>query len=294
MIIPFRAVFPLDPLPVVTPIIIIACVLIQFFSPEQTLRQRIYKYCQSEKAELTVDYVEALLEGIEDFKEDPRLLCPDATAIALGLSTDKLEEKYNIEPSYIKDLEKHKVQLKKELSISSLRTFDPSEPSLLSLFSAIFYHAGWMHLIGNMLFLWIFGAVLESLLGAFKFSFLFLFSGVVAHIVYALMSWLNLIEGLPTLGASAAVYGVLAGIFVMYPSLKVDFVYFFFTFIRVLQLPAKFLIGFYVFFDILRLPMMKHYGVNFIGHLTGFVSVYLLLKYVLGKKSGGLLKKDTC
>ena len=190
-----------------------------------------------------------------------------------------MQESIDVDQEHLEQLIKQQQYLKKSVGLSNYRSFDPQNPTLLSLITPLFHHGNWMHLIGNMYFLLLFGVVLENLLGPLKFTLLYLLSGVASHVIYTLIDWIGIIDAPPTLGASAAIYGVMAGVFVLYPALKIECIFFFITLIRFMTIPAKYLIGFYIFFDLIRMPFMQIYGVNFIGHISGFACVYFYLKH---------------
>lgn len=284
MIFPFRAVFPLSGIPVVTVAIILVCTFLQIIAPKDDLNTRVLNYCFKDKNELslvTQDYLQEVLDALE---KESDVSCPQATLVFLGLDIKALASTKKIGKELIHQVEKHQKKLKETLQVVSYRTFDPKNPTIVSLFSAVFTHGGWSHFLGNMFFLWIFGTVLESLVGASLYAMLFLLAGAGSHLVYLLLAWFNLIDPVPTLGASAAVYGVMAGVYILYPALKVDCLFFFFTLMRVVQFPAKYLIAFYIFFDVIRLPLMSAHGTNFVGHLSGFAFVYFYFKYFYRKE----------
>ena len=89
---------------------------------------------------------------------------------------------------------------------------------LVRPFSAMFMHGGWMHLIGNMWILWIFGDNVEDRLGHVRFLFFYLMCGLFSMGVHILFSWNSQI---PTLGASGAIAGVLGAYLVLYPRARV-------------------------------------------------------------------------
>ena len=89
---------------------------------------------------------------------------------------------------------------------------------LITILTAMFMHGGWIHLIGNMWFLWIFGDNIEDYLGHFSYLMFYLVSGFAAMATHIL---LNAGSNVPALGASGAIAGVMGGYFVLYPRARV-------------------------------------------------------------------------
>jgi len=104
-----------------------------------------------------------------------------------------------------------------------------------SLATMAFLHGGWLHLVGNMLFLWIFGDNLEEALGHLGFLAFYLVAGVGAALCqWAVEPW----SPIPTVGASGAVAGVMGGYLLLFPKAKVDVLIFLVIFIRIIPIPA--------------------------------------------------------
>lgn len=103
----------------------------------------------------------------------------------------------------------------------------------LSLVTATFLHGGWLHLIGNMLYLWVFGDNIEDCLGSFRYLLTYLFMGIAATLVHI---YFHPFSEVPLIGASGAIAGVLGAYFILYPWSKVTALIplgFFFTFVEV-------------------------------------------------------------
>lgn len=110
-----------------------------------------------------------------------------------------------------------------------------------TLFTNMFLHAGWMHLIGNMVFLWIFGDNIEATIGNIKFLLFYLAGGIAASIIHVA---LNTHSNIPSIGASGAISAVMGTYLIMFPSsrVKVLVIYFF----RSFYLPAIVFLGFWI------------------------------------------------
>lgn len=150
--------------------------------------------------------------------------------------------------------------------------FRPAEPSLISLFSCMFLHGGWMHLAGNMLFLYIFGNNVEVRLGSLSYLLVYLASGIVATLFFALF-----VPGsqIPLVGASGAISGVLGCYFLWFPRNRVKtFIFLFPILITTVLLPARLVLGIYLIVDNL-LPFIINggagAGVAHGAHIGGFL-----------------------
>lgn len=158
---------------------------------------------------------------------------------------------------------------------------DGGVPTVLSLLTAMFTHAGLLHLAGNMLFLWIFGNNVEDSMGRLKFIAFYLLGGLAATAGQVAIGPNSVV---PTLGASGAVAAVLGGYILLYPRARVltlIFVVFFFTF---LELPAIWFLGIWfgeqVLFGALDLtsPTGAGGGVAYLAHVGGFAFGALAIK----------------
>ena len=151
--------------------------------------------------------------------------------------------------------------------------FRPAAPEMLDLFTAMFLHGGFLHLAGNMLFLWIYGDNVEHRLGRVPFLLAYLATGVAATLFHTLFAGQSL---LPLLGASGAISGVLGFYFVWFPRNRVRlWVMLFPFFMNVIKAPARWVLGFYVVVDNL-LPLLVSAGtggggVAYGAHLGGFL-----------------------
>jgi membrane associated rhomboid family serine protease len=158
--------------------------------------------------------------------------------------------------------------------------YRPAVPQWDSLFFSMFLHAGLLHLLGNMLFLWIYGDNVEHRLGRLRYLICYLATGVAATTTHAL---LTPDPYFPVVGASGAISGVLGFYFVWFPRNIVKvFVVLFPFFINVVHLPARWVLGFYLLLDNL-LPFFLQHGTGGVAHgahIGGFVGgVVLALVY---------------
>ena len=151
--------------------------------------------------------------------------------------------------------------------------FRPAAPSLVALFASLFLHGGWLHIIGNMLFLWIFGDNVEYRLGRLGYLLTYLGTGVAATLFFALFVPHSPV---PLIGASGAISGVLGCYFLWYPRNRVKTFVFLFPFIiGTYLIPARLVLGFFLLIDNL-LPFLmtggSGSGVAHGAHIGGFLA----------------------
>ena len=151
-------------------------------------------------------------------------------------------------------------------------------PAVLSwptIFTSMFLHAGWLHILGNMLYLWIFGDNVEDRLGHVRFLVFYLFCGAIAAIAQIVV---NPGSTLPTIGASGAIAGVMGAYFVLYPHSRIVALLPLFIFWQIIEVPAIVFLGFWFlmqFFSgvgsIALTSGTPTGGVAFWAHVAGFV-----------------------
>ncbi|NIP41679.1 MAG: rhomboid family intramembrane serine protease [candidate division Zixibacteria bacterium] len=138
----------------------------------------------------------------------------------------------------------------------------------LNLFTSMFMHGGIIHLGGNMLYLWIFGNNIEDVLGHFKFILFYILSGLAATLAFA---FVNPNSEIPLVGASGAIAGILGAYMVRFPHARVYTLVWIFIFIRVVALPAVFLLGFWFLLQVINSSSTLSGGVAWFAHIGGFV-----------------------
>lgn len=142
--------------------------------------------------------------------------------------------------------------------------------TLYTLFTSMFLHGDFFHILGNMLYLWIFGDNVEDTLGKFGFIVMYLLSGLVGSFAHILVSQGSTV---PTIGASGAVSGVLGCYLILYPRARVLAIVPIIFFIRFMMLPAYIFLGFWILLQIiLGLGTAGGgAGVAYFAHIGGFV-----------------------
>jgi membrane associated rhomboid family serine protease len=154
-----------------------------------------------------------------------------------------------------------------------------------TVFISMFLHGGFLHVGGNMLYLWIFGDNIEDVLGHFRFLLFYLFSGVVAAYSYAVTDPRSMV---PMIGASGAISGVLGAYILLFPRTRVHTLLFFGFFWQIVRIPAAIILGFWMLLQVLsgflNSGSLQHGGIAWFAHVGGFVAGLLTIKLWLPKK----------
>ncbi|AWD21224.1 rhomboid family intramembrane serine protease [Fuscovulum blasticum] len=160
-----------------------------------------------------------------------------------------------------------------------------SGDGMATLVTHMFLHGGWMHLGGNMLFLWIYGDNLEEEMGPVGFLLFYLASGLAAA---ALQIAPDPGSGVPMVGASGAIAGVMGGYLLLFPRAKVDVLFIIVVFIRIIALPAWVILGVWLaiqLFSGFSTPMDGG-GVAYWAHVGGFIAGIVLTLPVWLRRGG--------
>jgi membrane associated rhomboid family serine protease len=175
--------------------------------------------------------------------------------------------------------------------ILTLRDVQPPDlvPPPFTVLTSMFLHGGFMHVAGNMLFLWIFGNNVEDVLGRLRFLFFYFACGVTAALAQVAVTALGADPSVllvPMVGASGAIAGVLAAYMIMFPRARVLTLVPIFFFIRLIYVPASFFIGLWFVIQLVSAVLGNEgSGVAFVAHIGGFVAGWILVK-VLAPRSG--------
>jgi membrane associated rhomboid family serine protease len=145
-------------------------------------------------------------------------------------------------------------------------------PPGLSVVTSMFLHSGWMHLIGNMWFLWIFGDNIEEAMGRLRYLVFYLACGLAA-------SWSHILanpnSSIPMVGASGAIAGVLGAYIMLYPRARIWTLIFLGIFSRLMYIPAVFILGYWFLIQVVSGGMARNPnagGVAFGAHIGGFIA----------------------
>jgi membrane associated rhomboid family serine protease len=170
----------------------------------------------------------------------------------------------------------------------------PDRFQATDLLTSMFLHGGWMHLIGNMWFLWIFGDNVEDVLGHGKYLVFYIACGIAAALVHAL---LNPYSRLPTVGASGAIAGVMGAYLVKFPHSRILTLVPIIIFFTTLEIPAFLMLLYWFFIQIFSgigsvgYSQVSKGGVAWFAHVGGFVAGVVLV-YVLGTRERYRYRSD--
>ena len=156
-------------------------------------------------------------------------------------------------------------------------------PGYITIFTSMFMHGGFMHLIGNMLYMWIFADNIEDNLGKTKFIIFYLLSGIGAAMAQVL---LDTHSQIPMVGASGAIGGVLGAYLINHPNARVLVLIPFGFFSQLIKIRALYVLGFWFVLQFINSSMMSSEGggVAYAAHIGGFVTGMILILF-FNKKS---------
>jgi membrane associated rhomboid family serine protease len=160
-------------------------------------------------------------------------------------------------------------------------------PWWATILTSMFMHGGWLHIIGNMLFLWVFGNNVEAAMGRLRFAFFYLLAGAVA--VYS-QSAIDPSSTVPTIGASGAVAGVLGAYILLYPKARVLTLVIIIFVVTLIEIPAMVLLGVWALLQFL--PALGQLGVGdvpgdsvaYLAHVGGFLFGLLAIKLFTARR----------
>jgi membrane associated rhomboid family serine protease len=157
----------------------------------------------------------------------------------------------------------------------------PDRLHLESLITSMFLHGGWMHILGNMLFLWVFGRNVEDLIGGGRFLVFYLLCGLAAALIQVVT---NFYSPVPTIGASGAISGVMGAYLIKFPRARIVTLVFIVFFVTTVDIPSALLLLFWFgmqFLNGLGSLAQTDYtggGVAWFAHVGGFVAGMLLIR----------------
>ena len=163
-----------------------------------------------------------------------------------------------------------------------------------ALLTSMFLHGGWMHIIGNMWFLWIFGDNVEDVMGHGKYLIFYLLCGVAAGMTQVMF---NPYSRLPMVGASGAIAGVMGAYLIKFPQSRIVTVVFIFIFLTRIEVPAVLMLLYWFFiqlfsgFGSIGYSQANQGGTAFFAHIGGFIAGMILVK-LLGTREKYLRRSD--
>ena len=156
-------------------------------------------------------------------------------------------------------------------------------PAYLTLITSMFLHGGWMHLLGNMTYLYIFGDNIEEKLGKIKFLIFYFLTGLCAALTQALLDTSSTI---PMIGASGAIAGILGGYLVLYPKANIKVFFWFIIFFKVFRIRAFIVLGGWILIQFLSFSgeEFNSGGVAYGAHIGGFIAGAIFIKFFCSQK----------
>jgi membrane associated rhomboid family serine protease len=170
----------------------------------------------------------------------------------------------------------------------------PDHFQVSRIFTSMFLHGGWMHVLGNMWFLWIFGDNIEDLLGHAKFLVFYLLCGIVAALGQVIAGPYSTV---PMVGASGAIAGVMGAYLVKFPRARVLTLVFVLFFITTIEIPAPLMLAYWFViqlfsgFGSIAQTHLSQGGTAFFAHIAGFVAGMALVK-VMGSSGQYNRRRD--
>ena len=219
--------------------------------------------------------------------ENPTATFPLFTILFIVINISLFAYQLSLGPTNIEPFVKRMAVVPGEI----LHGFAPREYA--TLLTSLFLHGGLLHLLGNMLYLWIFGNNIEDALGHLPFVLFYVLCGIAASLTHIL---LNATSDIPVIGASGAISGVLGAYLILYPRARVLAAIPIFFFIRIVRVPASFFLIIWIAFQVLQgLPSLggdaaQAGSVAWFAHIGGFLAGILLLPLFLGRRQVARLR----
>ena len=217
-------------------------------------------------------------DDVQRFVSDVQKKIPEAFWKQIADPNRKMEDAWDVRIRRVTDPEELQAEMdslterfaeEEKTSILQNYGFVPAHARPITYLTSIFIHTGWLHLIGNMWFLWLAGFVLEERWGRVIYPVFYLVAGVAASIVHA---WFNPGSIIPALGASGAVAALMGGFLIRFPKLKIHMLWFMLIFRVRFKAPAYCLLPLWLFMEIFYGSLFgTATGVAHWAHVGGFV-----------------------
>ncbi len=146
---------------------------------------------------------------------------------------------------------------------------------VMTIISSMFLHGGWLHLAGNMLYLWIFADNIEDSIGRRKFILFYVLCGAAAALAQALV---DITSPVPMIGASGAIAGVLGAYLILHPRANIRCLIGFFIFFRMINVPAFLVLGGWIGLQFMSLGQVGS-NVAYVAHIGGFIAGAVLIPF---------------
>jgi membrane associated rhomboid family serine protease len=179
-------------------------------------------------------------------------------------------------------------------TVGQLAVQIPFEWKVIPLFSSMFLHGGWLHLIGNMWTLWIFGDNVEDRLGHIRYLFFYIGCGVLSALFHI---FTNAGSPVPTIGASGAIAGVMGAYFILYPRARVVTLFVIIFFVEIIEIPAVMFLGFWFLIQFFNGSVTSFAGgasfggVAWWAHVGGFLAGAYFVRWLAPAIGGRTWKR---
>jgi membrane associated rhomboid family serine protease len=176
-----------------------------------------------------------------------------------------------------------------KFSVPAISSYFTLGEQLFSFISFMFIHGGFLHLLGNMWFLYIFGDNVEDRLGPFRYLLFYFSCGLASGLFHLFINWHS---QTPTIGASGAIAGVMGAYMVLYPKSRILTLIPLFLFFPIVEIPAVFFLGVWFLFQFMSASTTAEQGgIAWWAHIGGFISGIVFLKLFLLSGESSLTKK---
>jgi len=285
--IPYKIDIDLKRLPFVTILVILACLFIfktQLDSNEKYVSAVNY-YCSESLSDSMKRFIRSL----------------DTEHLGCGYFFDSIRSSSNPQVNMMElielnehadkqDLERLKTEYNYFLkmvpnNLTDLLDYEPGSLNILTMISSSFTHASWSHVIGNLIFFYVFAAAIEVVVGSLTYLGIIFVMTITTSLAYSLSS-LGDVNAVPTIGLSGIVMGMVAMLGVMLPRVNIKCFFWFILIFRVFRIPALFLAVWYVGWDFYDMKHERGSNVNYVAHVSGALTGTLIaLFYVTSRKS---------
>jgi membrane associated rhomboid family serine protease len=208
--------------------------------------------------------------------DNPTVLWPLITIVLILANTAAFFYELSLEPQALHALIYQMGMVPASLVHSSV----PGTGGYETVFTSMFLHGNWPHLLGNMLYLWIFGNNVEDSMGHVRFTIFYLVAGLAAALAHIVVNPASMV---PTIGASGAVSGVLGAYLFLFPRARIQTLLVLGFFLRMVYLPAWLLLAFLIILQVVSQTLEPidpaAGGVAYAAHIGGFIAGLALIPF---------------
>jgi membrane associated rhomboid family serine protease len=279
---PYKLDSQLNKIPYITLVICIVCIVIYWnqYRIDGRYYEAIQAYCNTniERGDLIlmrkVTHQESGNQCEQLFESIRKAPVPDAKLETLALDSDPMgsfaneADDYSYRLARLQELYSNFTMSVPE-DLTGALAYDPKKINLLRMITSTFSHADLLHLVGNLLFFYIFSASVELLFGGFLYLGFILVASLGTSLAYS-YSVIGVEDALPTIGLSGVVMASVAALAVMLPSARIRCFFWFIVFFRIIRIPALLLAAWYIGWDFYEMQLYgNESNINYIAHISG-------------------------